>query len=216
MHARISRAYQCIRRRVVGTTLIELLGVMAVLAILATVAAGGVLFAQEKARISSAETSISAYRDAFISACSAHPGLVGDREAAWGADGSAYTSERGLQKLVIYMNEYLDGALALSWDPTNRYFKSFGTDPWGGYYILTDFPRVPGGTNYYDPTVPGNEGIVSASVWVTGNNDSILLDQVVGEKSYGACLVFKDGLGSAVLPGFEGETEFLASNISFK
>lgn len=202
--------------RKAGTTLIELLGVMAVLAIIASVAIGGVMHAQERARVTSAETAIVAYRDAFLSACTAHPGLVGDRAAAWGDSETNYTSERGLGKLVAYMNEYLDGSLVLSWDPTNKYFISYGRDPWGGHYVLTEYPRIPGGTNYYDPTVAGNEGIMAAAIWATGNNDSILGQQKVAKETYGACMSFKGGLVDTIMPGFEDASQLIESTIIFK
>ena len=203
-------------QRKAGTTLIELLGVMAVLAIIAGLAIGGVMHAQEQARKTSAETAITAYRDAFISACNAHPGLVGDRAAAWGDSESNYSTEKGLQKLAGYMNEYLDGSLSLAWDPTGKYYKSVGLDPWGGNYILTEYPKIPGGLNYYDPTVGGNEGIMAASIWATGNNDSLLTQQKVTKDSYGALLLFKDGLAECLMPGFEKLDQFIDSTISFK
>lgn len=202
------------RRR--GLTLVELLGVMVVLVVLVGIAAGGIVSARNRASITSAESTIRAYADAFLSATTQHPGVVADRAAAWGTDGTSYTSERGLQKIVAYMNQFLDGTLTFVWDPVQKCYVSLGEDPWGGHYILTEHPKIPGGLNYYDPTVAGNESVMSLSIWATGNNDDVLVDHEVAEDSYGVCLVFTNGVVTDELQGFGGANKYTQATIDFK
>ena len=98
------------RRR--GMTMVELLGVMVVMAILATVAIGGIQAAQKRARDTSAMQSLNGFKDAFTTVCVMNPGIISDRGKNW-TDSTSYTSENGLKKIVTKMNELLDDELMM-------------------------------------------------------------------------------------------------------
>ena len=192
------------RRR--GMTMVELLGVMVVIAIIAGISIGGVLSGQERSRTTAALTAVSAYRDAFTNVCVAQPGVIADREANW-VDAATYTSEHGLKKVVAKMNEYLESELMFFWDPTLKVYKSQGFDPWGEPYILTEYPVDPTGMiNYFDASGAGS-GKMCLSVWCTGNTEVVMTDKVINEDCFGAGLLYTNGLVDAQLHGFE-ETPF--------
>lgn len=201
------------RRR--GVTLVELLGVMAVIAIISAVAVGGVLTAQEKARVTSAQSSIDAFDNAFATACITHPGVVGDRyEAASG--GTNYRSEAGLKRLVSYMNETLDDSLDFYWDSSLSCYKSAGLDPWNGFYILTEYPVAPDGSvDYSDPTAEGIQSTMAVAIWATGNTDAILQSRTVTKDCYGIGLIFENGLGRSAYQGFDDAGTFTDYTITF-
>lgn len=185
-----------------GVTLVELLGVMAVITILAGIAMGGIITAQGRARTTTAATAIDAYRAAFTNACISHPGVVNNRATAWSGE-SGYTSQQGLKKVVAHMNEFLDDELVLYWDTELNCYASVGSDPWNGRYLLTEYPELSGTVSYYDPTVPGNQGIMALAVWVGGNTDVIQTTQTISQETYGIGLLFNSGLVTSFMQGFE-------------
>ena len=193
-----------------GMTLVELLGVMVVLVILASLATGGILGGQEKARVASALTAVDAYKDAFSVTCITHPGIAGSRDAAW-ADEVTYSSQSGLAKLVNGINETVDDLLVLQWDDSLKCYRSTGTDPWGGYYVLLEYP-VPAdpvaNPSYWDPTVAPGSSTFAVAIFATGNNDDILVNKIVGEESYGVGLTLAAGLISHQWHGFNDTLSF--------
>ena len=98
-----------------GMTLVELLGVMVVLAILGAIAVGGVLGGTENARSTAARTALHAYADAFTNVSVYTPGIVNDRASNW-PDAAGYSGERSFHKMVQRMNELLDDKLDFTWD----------------------------------------------------------------------------------------------------
>lgn len=201
-------------KKLKGLTLIELLGVMAVVVIISSIAVGGVVGAQNKAKRTAALTAIDNYTSAFEIACIEHPGLIKDRRAAWPAVGS-YSSEFGLKRLAAYMNMQLDDSLDFTWDDDLGYYVSYGTDPWGGKYILTEYPQKSGVESYYDASVAPNDEIMCASVWVTGNNDSILESNIISKDCYGVGLFFKDGVFKKTIQRFYDEYYFDTYTLTF-
>lgn len=201
------------RRR--GVTLVELLGVMAVIAILSAVAIGGILTSQERARVTSAMSSIDAYDNAFATACITNPGIVGDRYAII-EGGGTYGSQEGLKRLVKYMNETLDDNLDFYWDASMKCYVSLGKDPWGGNFILTEYPvGSSSGADYSDPSQPNNQAVMACAIWCTGNTDSITLERTVSKDCYGIGMVFQNGLGSSSYQGFDDQYNFTDSTITF-
>lgn len=187
------------RRR--GMTMVELLGVMVVIAILAAIAIGGVTSAQGRARDTSAMQALNGYKDAFTTVCVMNPGIITDRGKNW-TDSTTYTSENGLKKVVTKMNELLDDELAMHWDVEQKCYVSMGQDPWGGNYILTEYPMDPaGGVNYYDPTA-GGKGVMALSVWCTGNVD-FMSAGVITKDTRGVAMSYIDGIINTVQQGID-------------
>lgn len=184
-----------------GMTMVELLGVMVVIAILASIAIGGVTSAQSRARDTSAMQALNGYKDAFTTVCVMNPGIIADRGNNW-TDSTTYTSENGLKKVVTKMNELLDDELAMHWDVTQKCYVSMGQDPWGGNYILTEYPMDPAGSvNYYDPTA-GGKGIMALAVWCTGNSDFVS-DGVITKDTRGVAMSYIGGLINTVPQGID-------------
>lgn len=202
------RLESVVGRRRCGMTLVELLGVMAVIAIISAIAIGGVLNAQERARVTSAMSSIDAYDNAFATACITHPGVVSDRYKIV-EGGATYSSQEGLKRLVAYMNETLDDQLDLYWDEALKCYKSAGLDPWNGHYILTEYPSSPDGSvDYSNPAAEKNQATMPVAIWVTGNTDALLTAQIVTKDCYGIGLIFQGGLGSSLYQGFDEQYSF--------
>ena len=176
-----------------GMTMVELLGVMVVISIIAGVSVGGVLKGQERSRITQAQKAITAYRDAFTNVCVTSPGVVSDRTATW-VDAATYSSEDGLKKVVAKMNDYLESPLMFYWDDTLKCYKSQGYDPWGEPYILTEYPVDREGlVNYFDASGAG-KGRMCLSIWCTGNTDAIFGERKINEDCIGLGVVFYSGL----------------------
>lgn len=220
------------RRR--GMTLVELLGVMVVLAILATIAVGSVLSSIERSRVTKALNALDGYRSAFMDATVTYPSLVGTRVAAWGTDGSTYSSREGLAKAVEYMNDVLDDDMQFYYDAAG-YYRTTGEDPWGGFYMLTEYPIPHAGATFDPVTFPETSGAVrypvtvpnyyscsggsdpspgyyyfACSIWAVGNNDSLIGNTVptVAKDSYGVCLTFADGIATPIWNGFDKKAPF--------
>lgn len=186
-------------------TLVELLGVMVVLAILATIAIGSVLRATERSRVTKALTAIDGYRSSFLNAVVSHPSVYGDRMKNWG-DGATYTSEDGLKRAAAYMNETLDDNLHFYWNEEAGYYETTEKDPWGGTYILTEYPfsEEHPEADYYDCAKYPGDAYFSCSIWATGNNDALLSEgHIIADDSYGVCLLFSDGIVTPKFNGFE-------------
>ena len=187
-------------------TLVELIGVMAVIVIIASIGSGGVSRMQKMARESNTETAMRAYSNAFSNAVIMHPSAVSDRIKAWTGE-STYTSKEGLARVVSVMNTYVEEELAFMWDDTLKAYVSRGVDEWGGNYILTEYPIQSGGVSYFDPSID-RVPRMCLSVWNTGVNDDIFVSKVVPENCYGICLIFQNGLVDERYHGFEGDTPF--------
>lgn len=190
-----------------GMTLIEVIVVVIILSLLAGITYGSVSSSQNKARVAAVNTDLQAYKDAFTIACVTKPSLIDDRIAAW-TDATTYSSEQGLKRLVRYMNEYLDENLAFSWDDELKCYVSRKNDAWGGKYILIEYPYQDSGVNYFDPTAPGNEGMLAISIWATGNTDTILEEKTIDKKCLGFGAIFKGGATTVSFHGFDGATPF--------
>lgn len=205
----------CLRRRR-GMTLVELLGVMIVLGILSIIAVGGVLSSQERARETTASSAISAYNDAFTTACITNPGIVSDRYVIV-KGGGTYGSQEGFKRLIKYMNEVLEDTLDLYWNDSLKCYMSMGKDPWGGNYVMLEYPTGSStGADYTDPSAVGNEAVMACSIWCTGNTDAILTGKTVTEDCYGIGLVFTDGLGTKYYQRFNEQFDFTGSPLEFK
>lgn len=188
-----------------GMTLVELLGVMVVLAILAMITIGSITRAIERSRVTKALTAIDGYRSSFLSAVVSHPSVYGDRMSNWG-DGTAYSSKEGLKRAAAFMNDTLDDNLHFYWNQDAGYYETTEKDPWGGTYILTEYPwsAEHPEADYYDCSkYPGN-AYFACSIWATGNNDALLSDDpTIADDSYGVCLLFADGIVTPKFNGFD-------------
>lgn len=202
-------------RKYVGMTLVELLGVMAVLAILAAVGIGGIMSAQTRARETSVATALSAYEDAFVSVFATSPGVAKDRSNNW-IDEATYTSEEALKRLIHHMNQALDDQLDLRWDSSLKCYTSYGTDPWGGNYVLTEYPILADGTSYFDASAAGNEARMCVAVWATGNNDAVKQTKTIMEDCYGVGLMFVDGTATALYQGLNDEYNFTDATVKMQ
>ena len=203
------------KRRRRGFSLPEALIVIVVVGVLMGVAVPSYSKSQEQTRVSNCEKAITAYSDAFTNATMTHPGLVKDRLKAW-KDPTGYSSEKAYSKLVTYINNYVEDQLTFDWDPALLCYKSKGQDPWGGHYILTEYPDEPGGQSWLNPM---QEGSVSMrfSIWATGNSDSLLevvdSEVTITEECYGAAFVFTDGLTSTILNNLEEDAPFIGHTL---
>lgn len=193
-----------------GMTLVELLGVMVVLAILAAIAVGGVMSAQRKARETQILTALDAYKSAFTTSCINYPGMVSDRTKNWGTDGSTYSTQQALKKVVDRMNDVLDDELRMYWDNTLGYYQSQGFDAFGGRYVLLEYPESADGATTYYACGEGDPGFgrLGLSVWTTGTTDSVVTDKIVGKDTYGIAMYFTGGLVTSSYQNINGESAF--------
>lgn len=197
--------------------LIELIGVMVVMSILLVIGAVSYNVTINNSKITTAEKALSNYEKTFESICSEYPGVIFDRESAWGDDGSAYTSKEGLKRLVNLMNERLDDELAFSWDNSLNCYVSIGQDPWGGNYILTEYP-ITSGYNFYDPTLRDIQS-AEISIWASGINNYLITEQKVGKDDIGVALRYAKGdftVNYYGTKGLDADDTLLDANITFK
>lgn len=180
-----------------GFSLVELLVAASILSLLGGALLVSGMSAQHKARITSVMTVFDDYSLAFRQACMLHPGIVNDREKAWGSNGSSYSTSKGMERIVKYMNESLSEQLKLVLSADGKYYESVGNDPWGGKYVLLEYPDtsgLPGGKSYYDPTTVDSFASMRVSIWCSGaNKDITTVDgsgfSSVSEKDVGCTLV---------------------------
>lgn len=164
-----------------GFSLIELLVAIVVLAILGAITITAGTAAQRRARVTSAMTVFDDYKSAFNTAVMDHPGLVNDREDAWTAPdgtgtGTTYTSKASFDRLVGYMNNSLSNDLQLTWN-VDGYYESKGNDPWGGKYVLLEYPGSDR-TEYWDFSTFDNKAALRLSIWCTGPDSDIIVPDV--------------------------------------
>ena len=173
----------CRRRR--GMNLVEMVGVVAILAVLIGIGVGGVSAAQQKARIVTCEKALAAYQGAFISATGEKPAL-------------AFATYDDYSELVPLMNSVLDETLQLEAVVVGgkTFWKALGQDPWGGDYVLTVHP------NHGTPAQP----TISCSIWSTGLYDigTEPTGTEIQEDFYGIGLKFSGGLVTYIWNGFNG------------
>lgn len=206
-------------RRRKGMTLIELLGVMVVLVVLAAIAIGGVMNSVYRSRVTSCLTAIDGYRSAFLNAAVSHPSVFSDRINHWG-DGSNYSSKDGLKRIVAFMNEALDDNLQFYWNDEMKWYESVDNDPWGGKYILTEYPVSDNDPthNYYDASKDANGyKMFACSIWATGNNEVLTNDDpTIARDSYGVGLLFADGIVTPNFNGFNSKSPYEGYKLIYK
>ena len=182
-----------VTKRRPGITLVEVLGVMVVIAIIASIGIGSITSGQRRARRVSAINALEAYQGAFTNACVHHPGFVGERLRNY-QDPSTYSGSQTYGRLVGEMNEFLEEGLKLYWDDSLKCFTSSGLDPWNGRYVLTEYPIDPAGSvNWFDPTADGIPRMC-VSIWASGVTDDILTAKTVGPDAIGIALNFEGGI----------------------
>lgn len=188
----------------VGFSLVELLIAVVVLAILTGLVLNSGSAAQRKARITTAMTALENYNSAFSTVVLNHPGIMMDREDAWGDDGSSYTTSVAMARLVSSMNELLDNNLKLV--PSGAEggaYRSTATDPWGGYYVLMEYPFPEGNEDGYDPTTGAGKSAMRCSIWATGIDEGVIVDKKVSKNSVGCGLIYRNGIVSTEYHGVQ-------------
>lgn len=200
-----------LRKKRRGFSLVELLIAVVVLGILAAMVINSGLSAQKRARNTAALTALKDYEAAFSTACMTHPGIMMDREDAWG-DGTGYTTKAAMERVLSYMNEGLESSLQIGWSDTNSRYESVGEDPWGGKYIITEFPLVAEDAPGYSPVEAGGpaEAAMRLAVFSTGGDASIEEAKVVHDGSVGVALSYKGGYVNAFYQGVNESYPFSA------
>lgn len=168
-----------------GFSLIELLVAIVVLAILGTITITAGSSAQRRARVTAAMTVFDDYKNAFNTAILSHAGLVTDPEDAWKESitgGTAYSSKNSYARLVKNMNDSLSPDLKLVWNDAG-YWESAGSDPWGGKYIMLEYPVDPAddkwslqATEAYWEDI-GNRASLRCSIWCSGIDPHIVIPE---------------------------------------
>lgn len=224
-----------------GFSLVELLIAIVVLGILTMIVVSGGAAAQERARNTAVVTAFTDYRTAFSGTVLSLPGVMKDREEAWGTaeegtPGADYTAEKSMARLVRNMNERLQPEFRLYWWPSTDFDgdgapddtapkvwrTQNGSDPWGGYYVLTEYPESTDGSypSVFDPMSEAGRSAMCICIWATGKDEGIIVDKVVSDDSRGILMQYKggvvthayQGIASADSPG----TSFLGSTIPMK
>lgn len=160
-----------------GFSLVELLIAIVVLAIIGGITIVAGTSAQKRARITSAMTVFDNYASAFNTAVMDHPGLVNDRADAWAAslapsDAVPYSTLGAYSRLVGYMNKSLSDELRLVPSEDKTHYESVGNDPWGGKYVLLEYPEI--GGEVFDPESSSNQATMKISIWCTGLDSDII------------------------------------------
>ncbi len=198
------------KRKRQGFSLVELLIAIVVLGILAGMLINSGVSAQRKARVTAAMTVLRDYDAAFSMACLTHPGIMTDREEAWGADGTGYTTKAAMERVVTYMNESLEASSQLRWDDTNQRYESVGEDPWGGKFVLTEFPLETETSSGYNPLESGSvaESAMRLAIWATGIDASIEVEKKVSKVSVGLAMEYRNGFTQSYFHGVNDEYRY--------
>lgn len=194
-----------------GFSLVELLIAIVVLGILAGMLINSGVSAQRKARITAAMTVLRDYDAAFSTACLTHPGLMSDRAEAWGDDGTGYTTKAAMERVVGYMNDSLEPSSQLRWDDTNQRYESVGDDPWGGKFVLTEFPLESDTASGYNPLEVGSvaESAMRLAIWATGVDASIEAEKKVNKVSVGLALEYRNGYTQSYFHGVDEQYPYI-------
>lgn len=200
-----------------GFSLIELLVAIVVLGVLSTMLINSGIAAQKRARLTSALTVLEDYESAFSTVCMTHPGIMMDRKDAWvGADGTEngehYSTIKAMGRVISYMNEVLEGSSQFILSSDGLRYESRGEDPWGGKFIITEFPLVNSGASGYNPVEVGSvaESAMRLAIWATGIDASIENTKTVNDVSVGIALEYRDGNVYSYLQGIEEQYPFSA------
>lgn len=205
------------KKKRTGFSLVELLVAILVVGILIGLSLVAGSSAQDKARVSTASSVLNEYKSVFTSCVLQHPGAIDYRADAWQEaldNGTEYSTKEGLAELVTYMNKELEARLKLTWNEELKAYTAEGDDPWGGYYILTEYPESDT-QSFYDPIA--NPSSLYCSFWATGRDDSLISNHEVTDNCIGVGLSLKDGIVTHWYHGFEdGELSFLDTTIPMK
>lgn len=185
-----------------GFSLVELLVGIVVLGILSTAMVFAGSSAQTRARVTKATVKFDNYATAFSETVMSFPGIMKDREEAWAKAvkaGKPYSTKDGMQRLVIEMNKLLDPDDQFVWGGDEfgyECYVSVGLDPWGGHYILTEYPQASDtDLTRYDLTSPtGNpyRASMCCSIWVEGPDHGIV-EGKIGADSRGMTMEYLNG-----------------------
>lgn len=207
-----------------GVTLIELIGVMIIIAILLGIGGAAVSYGMQKSRETSVQSALKSYESAFSSIIMDRPGIQSttfDAIEAITADGAGaitYSSKEVHKETVALMNTILEPELQLAWNDTAGWYESVGNDPYGGKYIFTEVPVDLSTEPSYDPDTFD----ISAYVWdyskveyktadnapvytfviaSTGRTDSIDSRRVISEKDAAMKVSLTGGVLSTEVSG---------------
>lgn len=174
-----------------GFSLVELLIAIVVLGIISAMLINSGIKSQQKARISAATVALDDFVSAFTTACTEHPGIMKDREEAWGDDGTGYGSNVALARAVQYINGNLDDQYVFVWSDEDKCYISRREDPWGGHYQLHEYPCEDKDATVVDPTLETDPSM-RLSIWATGNDASIF-SKTIGKNSVGVGVIYQAG-----------------------
>lgn len=118
-----------------------------------------------------------------------------------------YSSNQGLAKIVGFVNEGIGDAYKFTWDDDLKAYVSAKADPWGGKYLLTDYPIKKLADDFYtqeDSTVP----VIGVSLWNTStrtgdNAYSKYTPIVVSKNDVGSCILYGGGIVQYKYHGFD-------------
>ena len=195
-----------------GFSLVELLIAIVVLGIISGLLINSGVKAQEKARISAATTALSDFVGAFSTTCIQHPGIMNDRLESWGADGTSYNTKKALERTVAYMNENLDSQFMFTWSDTDKCYVSLRQDPWGGNFCLYKYPFTDESATGAAPNTDADP-TMRLSIWATGNDDKILTDKIIGERSVGVAVYFQSGNVDIRYNNVDGKAPFTGNKL---
>ena len=198
-----------------GLSTIELIVIITAVGILSAIGLANYSDSVEDTRVATCKGTVEDYLDVFTTVCGERPGLVRLKKDTW-TTVDAYSAEQAFFKLVVSMNQLLDEEAQFYWDDSIKCWRSVGDDPWGGFYILTDHPESD--TEKYVEYSASNypENFLPLSIWATGNNDAVLETQTVTNECYGGAFVFRGGVVSSTLNGFDNSAPFEGFTLTFK
>lgn len=183
------------KNKKLGFSLVELLVAIAVLGILTTLVIVSGSSAQQKARVTKMLSHYDGYASAFSETVLTYPGVMHDRKKIIDSStppGNSYSSKDGLSRVVFEINRLVDSDLQFVWNDEWKCYVSHGKDPWGGRYILTEYPQTNAADTDRYMAVGDYESCMSCSIWVEGPDHGIV-SGIIGEDSMGVLFQYING-----------------------
>lgn len=170
--------------------------------ILAASAYGAYSSTNEKVSHGTVETVLKGYVEALTSAYASTPNIVTSRER--GVVDGVYSTKTGLEYAVKVWNKYLEKDNQFYWDDSIGMYRSVIGDPWGGYYILLEYPYDDVNDERLDPTSDAGKNLLAFTILSTGYVD-------VMSTSTGTQLTIADKSPCVAVSLFGGELDTVYS-----